>query len=71
MSIDECELLVKIIYYDFMILGQKPFINLKRRMHKINWLNDILRYGDETLKIVEAIAEHNFCSLRLIGVFSA
>ena len=71
MSIDECELLVKIIYYDFIILGQKPFINLKRRMHKINWLNDILRYGDETLKIVEAIAEHDFALARLIVMLRA
>ena len=39
-------------------------------MHKIKCLNDILRYGDETLKIVEAIAEHDFCPLRIIGMFS-
>ena len=31
----------------------------------------ILRYGDETLKIVEAFAEHDFCPLRLIGMISA
>ena len=40
-------------------------------MHKIKGFHDILRYEDETLKIVEAIAEHDFCSLRLIAVFSA
>ena len=39
-------------------------------MHKINCFHDILCYGDETLKIVEAIAEHDFCSLRIIGMFS-
>ena len=33
--------------------------------------HDILRYGDETLKIVEAFAEHDFCSLRLIVMLSA
>ena len=30
------------------------------RIHKIYWFHDILRCGDETLKIVEAIAEHDF-----------
>ena len=40
-------------------------------MHKIDCLYDILRRRDETLKIVEAIAEHGFCSLRLIGAFGA
>ena len=40
-------------------------------MHEISCLNDILRYGDETLKIVEAIAEHDFCFLRLIEMISA
>ena len=40
-------------------------------MHKINLLDDILRCEDETLKIVEAIAEHDFCFLRLIVTISA
>ena len=31
----------------------------------------ILHYGDETLKIVEAFAEHDFYPLRLIGMVSA
>ena len=39
-------------------------------MHKINSFYDILCYGDETLKIVEATAEHDFYSLRLIVMFS-
>ena len=30
----------------------------------------ILHYGDETLKIVEAFAEHDFCPLRLIEAVS-
>ena len=52
--------------------GQKPVQKtLYGRMHKINHLDDILRCEDETLKIVEAIAEHDFCSLRLIVTFSA
>ena len=40
-------------------------------MRKINCFHDILRCGDETLKIVEAFAEHDFCLLRLIETSSA
>ena len=40
-------------------------------MYKTKRLHDILCYGDETLKIVEAFAEHDFCLLRLIAAFSA
>ena len=56
-------------YYGVSV--KSPFRKAKMQIEQIKCLNDILRYGDETLKIVEAIAEHDFCFLRLIVMISA
>ena len=55
----------------YIVVSKALFYILPDRPHKNSCFHDILHYGDETLKIVEAIAEHDFCILRLIVMFSA